>query len=431
MESDGNNLALRRVIRFLKKAITRAGAAIAEGALVAEEVLDAIGSAVVQLCGLVGYPLKYVFSVPEIFSMFAGKPLPMTLPLIFVVHIIMLIYSTFVLCYMPAVGLGLTSPESISFHIITGLALVSYYRGVTTNPGNIPETPEWEKDNATKKQEGLRFCSREKKYKPERTHYCSAIGRNVLKMDHYCPWLANCVGYLNHKFFMLFIMYASVSSGWATISVAHLLATSSGGFLAPKSALSAAQIFFLTEGLCISSLISMILTPFTGFHLWLVSRNKTTLEYCEKSNPRVSYDFGIVYNICQVFGYNPIFWLLPVQTAPGDGLEFDRKDVLIDSEEDFDEEEAKIRNQIAKEHGIVENSNCCISKWDDSPLLLFGGPPADQDKGNYWKSFLSMCFDIDQFRQRCQMGFTKIVSTPTNSENGLIEQEGVDFDEPH
>jgi hypothetical protein len=242
IESDGNNVALRRVIRILKKLIGKAGSAIGEGALIAEDILDAIGSAVVQLLGLLGYPLTYFLSMPEIFNMFTGKPLPMTLPLIFVLHIILLIYSTFVLCYMPAVGLGLTSPESISFHLITGLAIVSYYRGVTTNPGNIPPSTEWEKDNADKKQQGLRFCAREKKYKPERTHYCSAIGRNVLKMDHYCPWLANCVGYFNHKFFMLFIMYASVASGWTTVSVAHLLATSSGGFL--SSPLSAAQIFF-------------------------------------------------------------------------------------------------------------------------------------------------------------------------------------------
>jgi hypothetical protein len=435
IESDGNNLALRSGLRMVKKLIMRAKDLLEEGSVLTEEFVDLLGTATVRLVGLIGLPFSKLLPQPQLFEVFVDKTLPQSLPLIFVLHIILLVYSTYVLCYMPAAGLAFDSAESISFHIITSLAIISYYRGVVTDPGHIPPGPEWEKDNISKKAEGHRFCNREKKYKPERAHYCSAIGRNVLKMDHYCPWLANCVGYFNYKFFLLFIIYACVACGWTTIATAHLLAKSSAGLLGPTSTLSAAQTFFLTEGLCISSLVSLILTPFTGFHLWLLSQNKTTLEYCEKAHSKVSYDFGIFHNIAASLGWNPLLWVLPIQTVPSDGLTFDRR---IDappseSDDDDDEEEARIRIELEKKYNpdppAYEGNGrgCCIRRWDTQDTPLVG---LSESTSSFTDYILSRCSEINAFREKLTSNFGKIISrsdsgstTPRIAETPLPDTE--------
>ena len=47
-------------------------------------------------------------------------------------------------------------------------------------------------------------------FKPARAHHCSMMDRCVLKMDHYCPWIGNCVGFGNYKYYFLLLVYVSV-----------------------------------------------------------------------------------------------------------------------------------------------------------------------------------------------------------------------------
>lgn len=55
---------------------------------------------------------------------------------------------------------------------------------------------------------GYRHCARCHEVKPERAHHCAVAGVCVLKMDHFCPWVGNTVGYRNYKFFLQFVFYA-------------------------------------------------------------------------------------------------------------------------------------------------------------------------------------------------------------------------------
>lgn len=43
--------------------------------------------------------------------------------------------------------------------------------------------------------------------------------RCVKRMDHHCPWVNNCVGHNNHKYFILFVTYATIGMGYAIITI--------------------------------------------------------------------------------------------------------------------------------------------------------------------------------------------------------------------
>ena len=76
-----------------------------------------------------------------------------------------------------------------------GVAIAGAASGVAAAAGPI----KVKRSPMMPQQRGRRMCRRCQAFKPPRAHHCSICKRCIIKMDHHCPWVNNCVGIGNHK----------------------------------------------------------------------------------------------------------------------------------------------------------------------------------------------------------------------------------------
>lgn len=252
-----------------------------------------------------------------------------TLPVVIVLGLAGLIWHTFVfvVCdeYYVAAGNSITFPLVLVFSIFNflfGMMVLSYYLVVSTDPGGVSEgwlLEVYERNRLLSPHARVpeRWCGLCDKPRPARADHCSICQRCILKQDHHCPWVGNCVGHGNHKYFFLFIFYAFCGSFFFVI----INMNDMGELFSAEAA--SRRSFAANLGSVMALSVAIALAGFLMLHAYLIANACTSLDVGLYDAGRNPFDRGARRNTMAVLGSRPWTWLLPLRPdCAGDGSDF-------------------------------------------------------------------------------------------------------------
>ena len=242
----------------------------------------------------------------------------------------------------------------IIFHILIILLSLSLYMTSKTNPGTTPLY--WGFHIGDEDFKKKRYCLLCQVFKPERTHHCSICNLCILNMDHHCPWVDNCIGFYNKKFFIQLLCYFLLTS----ICLCFTYFPYSYDVIKKIYDKNYAIIDKYDYIYIINNIIlfgfSVVDFNFLKFHVKLIVSNLTTIETLDNDLiQNKKYDMGLEVNFKQIFGENKLLWFLPLNLPVGypngDGLTWPTKFDLISLD--------NLNNEISNEN-TIENTNNVI-----------------------------------------------------------------------
>ncbi|XP_078055643.1 palmitoyltransferase ZDHHC3-A isoform X1 [Mustelus asterias] len=204
----------------------------------------------------------------------------------------LIFYAEFVVIFVmlvPAKDLVYSIINGIIFNTLAFLALASHSRAMLTDPGAVPKgnaTKEFIESLQLKPGQVVYKCPKCCSIKPERAHHCSVCKRCIRKMDHHCPWVNNCVGENNQKYFVLFTMYIALISLHALIMVCFHFLYCFEEEWTKCSSFSPPSTVILLILLCFEGLLFLIFTAVMfGTQVHSICSDETGIERLKNETP--------------------------------------------------------------------------------------------------------------------------------------------------
>ncbi len=201
---------------------------------------------------------------------------------------------TWVMIITPTCLFIVKGSNSVWISCIVGIScfasIYSLLRTAFTEPGIIPRGDArnehlWKTESAPE-VDGvkLKYCVTCRIWKPIRSKHCRYCDHCIDKFDHHCPWVSNCVGKRNYRYFVMFVISTAVHAIVVFAGALYTIIEASEQPLNDYSGSEKGLIRAISENafasgiLVYTFLIGCCLGSFSCYHLQLIFSDTTTNE---------------------------------------------------------------------------------------------------------------------------------------------------------
>ncbi|BDA41969.1 Palmitoyltransferase SWF1 [Coccomyxa sp. Obi] len=206
-----------------------------------------------------------------------------------------------IFCFLP-------QPYAPSWHMYTGTmalgaCLGAFYVASISDPGRITagnlaaHIALYPYDELTNRRE--QQCWTCLWQRPARSKHCPVCNRCIARFDHHCAWINNCVGLLNLRYFLLFLVANMVLCSYGLVlgcTIMHGVLEERGAWRIMVRERTTGRTFILSSHprimlrwmlqhypvpvaeLIFLGVALLLVVSFFAYHVWLISRATTTYE---------------------------------------------------------------------------------------------------------------------------------------------------------